>query len=238
MKLQTLSLAPDAAGLGKAAHILRSGGLVAFPTETVYGLGADATSDVAVAKIYAAKGRPRINPLIAHVESRAAAEAQGIFTREAAILAESFWPGPLTLVLPLAAGATICESARAGLPSVGLRVPAHRITQMLIAATGVPLAAPSANLSGRVSPVTAADVREDLGGAIDAIIDAGRAQVGLESTIISCLGPEPQLLRPGGIARAAIESVLGRPLAAYATEATPRAPGQLASHYALRARLR
>ncbi len=234
----TLYLSPDAAGLAAAARVLRSGGLVAFPTETVYGLGADATSDAAVAKIYAAKRRPAFNPLIAHVENRAAAEQQGIFTREAAALADAFWPGPLTLVLPLAPGATVCALARAGLASVALRVPAHSIAQSLLAATRLPLAAPSANLSGRVSPVTAADVREDLDGAIDLILDAGSAPVGLESTIISCIGEQPQLLRPGGIPRAAIEEVLGRPLPAYANAGAPPAPGMLLSHYAPRARLR
>ena len=234
----TLALGATPADLATAARVLRAGGLVAFPTETVYGLGADATSDAAVAKIYAAKRRPAFNPLIAHVESRAAAEAQGIFTRPAAALAEAFWPGPLTLVLPLAPGATVADLARAGLASIALRVPAHPVAKNLIAATGLPLAAPSANLSGRVSPVTAADVREDLDGVIDAIVDAGSAMVGLESTIISCIAQEPQLLRPGGIPRAAIEAVLGRRLAAPANADRPRAPGMLVSHYAPRARLR
>jgi L-threonylcarbamoyladenylate synthase len=234
----TLSLSAEPAGLAEAAALLRAGGLVAFPTETVYGLGADATSEVAVAKIYAAKRRPAFNPLIVHVENRAAAEAQGIFTREAAALAEAFWPGPLTLVLPLAPGATVSELARAGLASLALRVPAHPVAKNLLAATGLPLAAPSANLSGRVSPVTAAHVREDLDGAVDAILDAGSAPIGIESTIISCLGPQPELLRPGGIARAAIEAVLGRRLAAQSSVDAPRAPGMLASHYAPRAHLR
>jgi L-threonylcarbamoyladenylate synthase len=235
---ETLRLGPDAAGLVEAARLLRAGGLVAFPTETVYGLGADATSDVAVAGIYAAKRRPTFNPLIAHLENRAAAATQGMFTREAAALAEAFWPGPLTLVLPLAPGATVCVLARAGLASVALRVPAHPVAQDLLAATRLPLAAPSANLSGHVSPVTAAHVREDLDGLIDAIIDAGSTRVGIESTIIACLGPAPRLLRPGGISRAAIEAVLGRPLAAHSEQGAPRAPGMLASHYAPRARLR
>jgi L-threonylcarbamoyladenylate synthase len=235
--VSTLYLGTEPADLAAAARVLRSGGIVAFPTETVYGLGADATSDTAVAKIYAAKRRPAFNPLIAHVASRAAAEAQGIFTREAAALAEAFWPGPLTLVLPLAPGATVAELARAGLPSVALRVPAHPVAQDLLAATGLPLAAPSANLSGRVSAVTAAHVRDDLDGMIDAIVDAGFAPGGIESTIISCIGEEPQLLRPGGLARAAIEAVLGRRLLAY-SGGDVRAPGMLASHYAPRARVR
>jgi L-threonylcarbamoyladenylate synthase len=234
----TLRLGPDAAGLAEAVRLLHAGNLVAFPTETVYGLGADATSDEAVAKIYAAKRRPAFNPLIAHVESRSAAETQATFTREAAALAEAFWPGPLTLVLPLAPGATVCALARAGLASVALRVPAHRVAQDLLVATRLPLAAPSANLSGRISPVTAAHVHEDLDGLIDAIIDDGSTQVGLESTIVSCLGAAPQLLRPGGISRNAIEAVLGRPLEVHREKDAPRAPGMLASHYAPRARLR
>src|ERR1700691_1956214 len=205
--VSTLYVGTEPADLAAAARVLRSGGIVAFPTETVYGLGADATSDTAVAKIYAAKRRPAFNPLIAHVGSRAAAAAQGVFTREAAALAEAFWPGPLPLVLPLAPGATVAELARAGLASVALRVPAHPVAQDLLAATGLPLAAPSANLSGRVSAVTAAHVRDDLDGMIDAIIDAGFAPGGIESTIISCIGEEPQLLRPGGLAPAPTEAV-------------------------------
>ena len=164
-------LGADAAGIAAAARILRAGGLVAFPTETVFGLGADATSNEAVAKIYAAKGRPSFNPLIAHVTDRTAAEKQGLFSAQAAKLAEAFWPGPLTLVLPLAPGATVSDLARAGLDSVALRVPSHPVAQQLLAAAGVPLAAPSANPSGRISAVTAAHVREDFDGRIDAIID-------------------------------------------------------------------
>ena len=234
----SLYLGTSPSDLAEAARLLRAGGLVAFPTETVYGLGADATSDAAVAKIYAAKGRPRFNPLIAHVAERGAAEAQGVFSREASALAEAFWPGPLTLVLPLAPGATVSELARAGLASLALRVPAHPAARTLLAATGLPLAAPSANLSGRVSPVTAEHVREDLDGLIDAVVDAGPTSVGLESTIVSFLGPTPQLLRPGGIARAAIEAVLRRPLMPTSPKDAPRAPGMLAVHYAPRAKLR
>lgn len=172
-------LGADAAGIAAAARILRAGGLVAFPTETVFGLGADATSNEAVAKIYAAKGRPSFNPLIAHVTDRTAAEKQGLFSAQAAKLAEAFWPGPLTLVLPLAPGATVSDLARAGLDSVALRVPSHPVAQQLLAAAGVPLAAPSANPSGRISAVTAAHVREDFDGRIDAIID-GAVDVGVE----------------------------------------------------------
>ena len=229
-------LGADAAGIAAAAKILRAGGLVAFPTETVFGLGADATSHEAVAKIYAAKGRPSFNPLIAHVPDRPAAEKQGVFSAQAEKLATAFWPGPLTLVVPLAPGATVCDLARAGLDSVALRVPSHPVAQKLLAAAGVPLAAPSANPSGRVSAVTAAHVREDFDGLIDAIID-GAVEVGLELTIVSCLGGEVMLLRPGGVPRAAIEAVLGEKLAG-ASDGTVRAPGMLAAHYAPRARLR
>ncbi len=235
---RTLCLPADAAGIAEAAQILRAGGLVAFPTETVYGLGADATSDAAVAKIYAAKGRPSFNPLIAHVEDLAAARKQATFTREAEALAKAFWPGPLTLVLPVAPGATVCALARAGLDSVALRVPAHGAARRLLAAVGLPLAAPSANISGHVSPVTAAHVAQDLDGKIDLILDAGPCPVGVESTIISCLEGGPLLLRPGGVPRDAIEAVLGQKVANFAGGEAPLAPGQLVSHYAPRARLR
>ncbi|MHB8885768.1 MAG: L-threonylcarbamoyladenylate synthase [Methylovirgula sp.] len=228
----------DVAAIAEAARILRAGGLVAFPTETVYGLGADATSDKAVAKIYAAKGRPAFNPLIAHVEDLVAARRQAIFTDAAEALAQAFWPGPLTLVLPIAPGATICALARAGLDSVALRVPAHDTARRLLAATGMPLAAPSANISGHVSPVTAAHVGADLDGSVDLILDAGPCPVGVESTIISCLDGPPCLLRPGGVSRDAIEGVLGHKLADDAGGEAPIAPGQLRSHYAPHARLR
>ncbi len=230
----------DATSIAEAARILRAGGLVAFPTETVYGLGADATSDAAVAKIYAAKGRPAFNPLIAHVEDLAAARQQAIFTRDAEALAQAFWPGPLTLVLPIAPEGTVCTLARAGLDSVALRVPAHESARRLLAATGLPLAAPSANISGHVSPVTAAHVTEDLDGKLDLVLDAGPCPVGVESTIVSCLDGGPRLLRPGGVSRETIEAVLGRKLADFSGRdgKAPLAPGQLVSHYAPRAKLR
>ncbi|MGB8276368.1 MAG: L-threonylcarbamoyladenylate synthase [Methylovirgula sp.] len=233
-------LPADAAGIAEAARILRAGGLVAFPTETVYGLGADATSDAAVAKIYAAKGRPAFNPLIAHVEDLAAARKQAIFTSEAEALAQAFWPGPLTLVLPVAPSATVCALARAGLDSIALRLPAHEIARRLLAAAGLPLAAPSANISGHVSPVTADHVAQDLDGKLDLILDAGPCPIGVESTIISCLDRGPRLLRPGGISRDAIEAVLGRKLEDFRDRdgKAPLAPGQLVSHYAPHARLR
>lgn len=218
--------------------ILRRGGLVAFPTETVYGLGADACSDAAVARIYAAKARPRFNPLIAHVVSLEDAERQGTFSAEAARLARAFWPGPLTLVVPVAAGCSVSVLARAGLDSVALRVPAHPVAQALIAAVGRPVAAPSANRSGRISPTAAGHVRDELGDAVDLILDGGPCTVGLESTIVDCLGAL-RILRPGGVPREAIEAVLGRSIAAGPEpSARPVAPGQLASHYAPRAAVR
>lgn len=236
---QTERLAPDAAGLARAAAILRRGGLVAFPTETVYGLGADATDAEAVARIYAAKERPSFNPLIAHVGSFRTARNQGIFDETAARLAEAFWPGPLTLVVPAASTCTISDLARAGLDSIGLRVPAHPLAHRLLEQTDRPVAAPSANRSGRVSPTDPDHVLGDLEGRIDAVLDGGASQVGIESTIVSCLGGTPRLLRPGGVPREAIEALLGRRLEA-GPEAgpTPLAPGMLASHYAPRARVR
>ena len=224
--------------IAQAARILRSGGLVAFPTETVYGLGADATNGQAVARIFEAKGRPRFNPLIAHVADLAAARDLADFGDEALALAEKFWPGPLTLVLPLQPGARfpISELVTAGLDTLALRVPAHPIARRLLAAAGVPIAAPSANISGRVSPTSARHVEEDLGPAVDMILDGGPAQTGLESTIV-VLSPVPTLLRPGGLPREQIEALLGFKLQDY-RETGVRAPGQLASHYAPRATLR
>ena len=233
----TLHLAADAAGIAAAGVILRRGGLAAFPTETVYGLGADATSDVAVAGIYLAKGRPRFNPLIAHVAEFDAALGQGRFGPDAFALACAFWPGPLTLVVPAAAGCAVSELARAGLGSVALRVPAHPIARALIVAAGVPVAAPSANRSGRISPTTADHVHDDLDGRIDAVLDGGATAVGVESTIVSCLDA-PTLLRPGGVTREAIEAVLGHALAAPSGGGPTVAPGMLSSHYAPRAAVR
>ncbi|MDQ6701844.1 MAG: L-threonylcarbamoyladenylate synthase [Pseudomonadota bacterium] len=231
-------MAADAAGIAEAALVLRRGGLVAFPTETVYGLAADATSDAAVARIYAVKARPKFNPLIAHVTSVEAALGQGIFPADALRLAEAFWPGPLTLVVPRAPFATVCAGARAGLQSIALRVPVHPVAIAVIAAAGRPLAAPSANRSGRVSPVTTAHVKRDFGGEIDLILDGGRCPIGLESTIIECLEEQPRLLRPGGIARTDIEAVLGHPLGEPARAGAVRSPGMSQSHYAPRAKLR
>ena len=230
----------DAAAAADAARVLAAGGLVAFPTETVYGLGADATSGPAVARLYNAKGRPAFNPLIAHVADIADAERLARFDADAARLAKDFWPGPLTLVLPKAAGCPVAELAMAGLDTIAVRVPAHEVARDILAAFGKPVVAPSANRSGHVSPTCAEHVAADLAGRIDLIVDGGATPVGVESTIVACLG-EPVLLRPGGLPRAAIERSLGRSLADPAPArdtAGPIAPGMLATHYAPRTRLR
>jgi L-threonylcarbamoyladenylate synthase len=225
--------------IADAAACLRAGGLVAVPTETVYGLAADATSDAAVAAIYAAKERPAINPLIAHVLDIEVAREHAIFGPEAETLARAFWPGPLTLVLPVASTCRISLLARAGLDTVAVRSPSHEAARALIDAASVPLAAPSANRSGAVSPTTAAHVVADLEGRVDWILDGGPCRHGLESTIVACLSGRPQLLRPGVITREAIESVLGWPIDLTSRARTaPNAPGQLASHYAPSAELR
>jgi L-threonylcarbamoyladenylate synthase len=231
----------DAAAVGDAVHRLNAGGLVAFPTETVYGLGADATNGQAIARLYEAKGRPAFNPLIAHVTDRAAAQALARFSADAERLAAAFWPGPLTLVLPKAPGCPVADLATAGLDSIAVRVPKHDIAQKLLAAFGRPIVAPSANRSGHVSPTTAAHVLADLRGRIDLIVDGGATEVGLESTIVGCLDV-PTLLRPGGLPRQEIERVLGQPLvdppaSSVDTDAL-LAPGMMTSHYAPRTRLR
>ena len=217
---------------------MRSGRLVAFPTETVYGLGGVASSDEAVAGIYAAKGRPAHNPLIVHVADLAGAGALARLDQRALAVAQAFWPGPLTLVLPQAAGSPLSRLAVAGLETVAVRVPAHPVAQALLRAVGLPVAAPSANPSGLVSPTTAAHVAADLGGRVDLVLDGGPCPVGVESTVLDLSGPVPRLLRPGGLDRARIAALLG-PLADTAgTAARPRSPGQLASHYAPRLPLR
>jgi L-threonylcarbamoyladenylate synthase len=240
--LPTRVAKPDAAAIAQAIRHLAAGGLVAFPTETVYGLGADATNGEAVARLYEAKGRPAFNPLIAHVVDRAAAQMLATFDADAAQLAEAFWPGPLTLVLPKAAACTVAELATAGLDSIAVRVPAHAVAQKILAGLARPVVAPSANRSGHVSPTTAAHVLADLGGRIDLIIDGGATAVGIESTVIACLGA-PMLLRPGAVPRAQIERVLGKPLAGppsdvAAADDAPLAPGMLTAHYAPRTPLR
>ncbi len=233
----TERLSPDDAGLARAAGILRAGGLVAFPTETVYGLGGDARSDLAAARIFEAKGRPRFNPLIAHVASVEEARRIARFTPEAERLAAAFWPGPLTLVLPLREDAGVAPLVTAGLPTVAVRVPGHPLARRLLAAFGGPVAAPSANPSGKLSPTRAGDVLAGLGGRIAAVVDGGPCPVGVESTIVGLDGP-PRLLRPGGVPAEAIEACLGQPLAGPADAAAPVAPGMLASHYAPGAALR
>lgn len=239
---------PEAAAIAEAAALLRAGGLVAFPTETVYGLGADAANPRAVARIFAAKGRPASDPLIVHVLGLAdldgwAAELPAVARR----LAEAFWPGPLTLVLPR--GPRVPDLVAAGLDSVAVRAPAHPVARALLAATGRPIAAPSANPFGRTSPTTAAHVLADLGGRIDLLLDGGPARLGLESTVVDCRTLPPRVLRPGGVTlealRALVPGILapgqdapdqpssGGPVA----EAPLRSPGLLTRHYAPRARL-
>lgn len=221
-----------------AARIIRTGGLVAFPTETVYGLGANATDGEAVARIFEAKGRPRFNPLIVHVANREDAEQLAIFNGDAKRLADAFWPGPLTLVLPRRADAQLSDLVSAGLPTVALRVPGHDVARQLIIAAGVPIAAPSANPSGRISPTTAFHVTTDLGDKVDMILNGGPCAQGLESTIVSFVKDEPVLLRAGAVTRSAIEDVLGRAFIIGYLHEKPQAPGMLESHYAPRAHLR
>jgi L-threonylcarbamoyladenylate synthase len=225
--------------IAAAADCLRAGGLVAFPTETVYGLGADATNGPAVARLYAAKGRPAFNPLISHVADAGTAQRLAAFNDDARRLAEAFWPGPLTLVLPKAPGCPVSDLALAGLDTIALRVPAHPTARALIAGFGKPIVAPSANRSGHVSPTTAPHVMGDLRGRIDLIVDGGASPVGVESTIVACLHT-PTLLRPGGVAREDIARALGKPLDSHETpdDTAPRAPGMMTSHYAPKAALR
>ncbi len=229
------------AAVAEAGRCLAEGGLVAFPTETVYGLGADATNAAAIARLYQAKGRPAFNPLIAHVGDLAAALRIGRFDAQATALAKTFWPGPLTLVVPRSSDCRVAELATAGLDTIAIRVPAHPAALSILRAFGGPVVAPSANLSGHVSPTTAAHVQTDLAGRIDLIVDGGPVAVGVESTIVGCFDA-PMLLRPGGLPREHIERVLGRALVAPedpdAGSGPPLAPGMLASHYAPRTRVR
>lgn len=221
-----------------AAQALRDGRLVAFPTETVYGLGADATNGEAVARVYAAKGRPSFNPLIAHVPDAEAAFALGDFSPEARALAKAFWPGPLSLVVPRAADCPVSLLASSGLDSIAIRVPAHPVALELLKAAGRPVVAPSANPSGKISPTTAEHVRRHLKDKVALVLDGGRCKVGVESTVVSFLEDGPKLLRHGGIPRGEIEAVLGHPIAVESHSALPHAPGQLLSHYAPHAELR
>jgi len=225
--------------IADAAAALRRGELVAFPTETVYGLGGDATNARAVAAIFAAKGRPRFNPLIAHVADVAAAERLGRLTAHGRRLADALWPGPLTLVLQRQPGCPIADLATAGLATVALRVPAHPIAQRLLAEAGVPIAGPSANRSGHVSPTTAAHVAADLAGRVAVILDGGPTVVGLESTVVDVTGDAPVILRLGGVSREAIAEVIGAPIEVATGHADrPASPGMLARHYAPATHLR
>jgi L-threonylcarbamoyladenylate synthase len=238
--LKTQILPAGEPAVTAAARVLAAGGLVAFPTETVYGLGADATNAAAIAHLYQAKGRPAFNPLIAHVGDIEAARRIARFDAPAAALAKAFWPGPLTLVLPKTNDCPVADLATAGLETIAVRVPAHSIARDILRAFGGPVVAPSANLSGHVSPTTAAHVQSDLAGRIDLIVDGGPVEVGVESTIVGCF-EQPVLLRPGGLPRGEIERVLGRALAqpsADSDDGQPLAPGMLASHYAPRTRVR
>jgi L-threonylcarbamoyladenylate synthase len=242
LALATPILPAGEAAVAAAARCLAEGGLVAFPTETVYGLGADATDPAAIARLYQAKGRPAFNPLIAHVGDLEAAQRIARFDAQALALAEAFWPGPLTLVLSKTEGCEVADLATAGLDTIAIRIPAHPIARDILRAFGGPVVAPSANLSGHVSPTTAAHVHGDLAGRIDLIVDGGAVAVGVESTIVGCF-EAPMLLRPGGLPREAIERVLGRMLVQPPDDADqdssqPLAPGMLTSHYAPRTRVR
>ena len=230
----------DAAGVREAADGLAAGALVAFPTETVYGLGADAENAEAVARLYAAKGRPSFNPLIAHVADVISARKLARLDAVAERLAAAFWPGALTIVAPQAIGCRVCALATAGLDTIAVRIPDHSVAQAILTTVSRPVVAPSANHSGHVSPTRADHVLADLAGQIDLVIDGGPTGVGVESTIVACLGARPMLLRPGGIPRTAIEHVLDARLAepSAARADSPLAPGLSASHYAPRARLR
>lgn len=234
---ETELLAPDGLGLARACALLAAGALVAMPTETVYGLAADARNAAAVAAIYRAKGRPAHNPLIVHVAGLAAAERLADWPQAARDLAARFWPGPLTLVVPLRAGHGLADAVTAGLPTVALRSPAHPVARALLERFGRPLAAPSANPSGRISPTLSAHVRAGLGGRIAAVLEGGACAVGVESTILGFEGATPVLLREGGLSREALEAALGQPIAAHVPK-TLTAPGQMLSHYAPRAALR
>ena len=235
---QTLRLAPDAAGIAKAADFLRAGRLVAFATETVYGLGANAKDGGAVASIYETKGRPSFNPLIAHVADVAMAQELVEWNHWADVLAAAFWPGPLTLVLPLRDGHGVSPLVTAGLSTLAVRVPAQDTARQLLTQVGGPVAAPSANPSGKISPTTAAHVAAGLDGKIAAILDDGACEVGVESTIVGLAGDAPMMLRPGGLAAEDIEAALGQPLVMRDAADPLTAPGQLLSHYAPSARVR
>src|SRR5207248_7371417 len=222
----------SAEAIARAAQLLRDGELVAFPTETVYGLGGDATSEAAVARIFAAKGRPRFNPLIVHVPGLAEAEALATFDERAREAARRFWPGPLSLVLRRREASGLSLLVSAGLDTVALRVPAHPVARSLLRAIGRPIAAPSANRSGRVSPTSADHVAAELGRRVALILDGGACQIGLESTVLDLTGDEPVLLRPGAVTVESLREIFGRIESSAADEPAPRSPGRLPSHYA------
>jgi L-threonylcarbamoyladenylate synthase len=228
--------AADAAAISKGARLIREGRLVAFPTETVYGLGADATNGRAVASIFAIKARPRINPLIVHVKDIAQAAEHVVFSALAQELAKAFWPGPLTLVLPRKADTALSLLVSAGLDTVAVRAPSHPVACKLIAEAGVPLAAPSANPSGTISPTRAKHVDDGFGSKVDLILDGGRTPIGIESTVIGFSDDGAVMLRPGGVPREAVERITG--LLKESGQGPVTSPGQLSSHYAPRARLR
>ena len=233
---KTQHLVADQTGISQAASLLRGGALVAFATETVYGLGADARNGAAVAQVYAAKGRPSFNPLIVHVPDTDSAQKYVEWSDQAQMIADAFWPGALTLVLPLRKGHGLASLVTAGLPTLAIRVPNHPTATALLRAAEAPVAAPSANPSGQISPTTARHVLAGLDGKIGAVLDDGPCTVGLESTIVT-LSPVPTLLRAGGVPAEDIEAVLGCPLSV-PTSDTITAPGQLASHYAPNAKVR
>ena len=233
---QILTASPDA--IAEAGRLLRAGRLVALPTETVYGLAGDATDEHAVAAIFAAKGRPQFNPLIVHYADAAEARHDAVFNETADALARRFWPGPLTLVLPRAPNCRISLLASAGLDTVAVRVPAHDVARAVIEAAGHPLAAPSANLSGAVSPTSAPHVAESLGNKVSLILDGGPCRVGVESTVVDLSGKTPAILRPGGLAREEIETVIGPVIEDDGSDDAPRSPGRLMRHYATRLPLR
>ncbi|MEL7112942.1 MAG: L-threonylcarbamoyladenylate synthase [Pseudomonadota bacterium] len=236
MDLRILSLSED--NLARAARVLRAGGLIGLPTETVYGLACDAANGEAVARVYEAKGRPSFNPLIAHVSDLDMAQREGVFRREALALAETHWPGPLTLVVDVAPTGTVCDLARAGLDSIALRLPAHAIPINLIEAFGGPLVAPSANPSGKISPTKVEHVMEEMGDKLDLIFAGGTCAAGIESTIVDARGERPALLRPGSLDPAWIEEIWPGLIRPDLNPDAPQSPGQLLRHYAPRARLR
>ena len=226
------------ASIARAGALIAAGRLVAFPTETVYGLGGDATNEHAVAAIFEAKGRPSFNPLIVHFFDVASAQSQAEFDARAEELAAQFWPGPLTMVLPLRSGSSIARLATAGLDTIAVRVPAHPVARALLNAAARPIAAPSANRSGRISPTAPIHVAEEMGDRVDMILAAGRTPVGLESTIVDLTGAEARLLRPGAVTQAEIESMIGPVACAEDDSDRPVAPGQLRRHYAPATKLR